>query len=243
MRAVRFDSDDPAFHLACDEVILRRAEAGRIGECLRLYETVRPTLVLGLACRWERDADVDACRRSGVPILRRPSGGGAVLLGQGCLNYSLVLDSGVHDVLKGVRSSYRWILGRLVAALAVRGLQCRPAGLSDLAWNGHKVGGSAQKRGRRVILHHGTLLYDFRVDLMERFLPPPESCPDYRAGRRHAEFVANLPLGGEEAARAVGEAFCADATAPPLDMTADLADEVEALARGKYLSDAWNQRL
>ena len=242
MLAVRFDSDEPASHLACDEVIFRQAEAGRMRECLRFYEIARPTVVLGVGSRWERDVHADACRRAGAAVLRRVSGGGAVLLADGCLNYSLALDAGARRVLRGVRSSYGWILARLVAALAARGVRCEPAGLSDVAWSGRKVGGSAQKRGRRMVLHHGTLLYDFRIEQIGRFLREPHSCPDYRAGRSHADFVANMPLGCAELRQAVGDAFDVDSTAPVQDVTRELADEVGALTRGKYCCDGWNLR-
>ena len=242
MLAVRFDSDEPACHLACDDVILRRAEEGRIGECLRFYEIARPTVVLGVACRWERDVHADACRCAGVRVLRRVSGGGAVLLAGGCMNYSLVLDAAAHGALRGVRSSYHWILGRLAAALAAHGVHCEAAGLSDLAWNGRKVGGSAQKRGRRMVLHHGTLLYGFDIEQMGRYVREPESCPDYRAGRPHADFVANLPLSRAELERAAVDAFHVDTTEPAQDVTGELAGDVGALARGKYSSDAWNLR-
>lgn len=242
MRAVHFEGEDAALHLACDEVMLRHAEADRIGECLRIYEVTSPALVLGVACRWQGDARVEACREAGVPILRRASGGGAVLLADGCLNYSLILDTESRPELRGVRESYRWILGRLIGALAARGLHCGQAGLSDLTWNGRKVGGSAQKRLRRMLLHHGTLLYAFDVDRVERFLREPGSSPDYRAGRRHTDFIADLPLDQADVARAVRDAFSVQPGAREEDLSRDLADEVDALVRAKYGSEAWNLR-
>jgi len=242
MFAVCFHTDEPASHLACDDVILRRAEAGLMDECLRFYEVDPPTVVLGVAGRWEREVCVDACRRAGVPILRRASGGGAVLLASGCLNYSLVLDTRGRSALRGVRSSYQWVLARLVGALDTRGVHCRPAGLSDLAWNDRKVGGSAQKRRRHIVLHHGTLLYEFDIEQMARFLGEPASCPDYRAGRCHSEFVTNLPVGRAALQQAVGDAFDVDPAMPLLDLTGELAADVAVLVREKYGSDGWNLR-
>jgi lipoate-protein ligase A len=64
----------------------------------------------------------------------------------------------------------------------------------DLVFRGRKVSGSAQRRGRRAILHHGTILYDFDASLATRYLKEPARQPPYRAGRRHSDFLGNLPL-------------------------------------------------
>src|SRR5258708_37980163 len=78
-------------NLALDEALLLEAEAGRGGEVLRLWECPRPAVVLGAGGCLADDVEESACRAGGVPVLRRASGGGTVLLGPGCLCYSLVL--------------------------------------------------------------------------------------------------------------------------------------------------------
>src|SRR5437868_2848192 len=80
-----------AENLALDEALLLEAEAGRGGEVLRLWEWPLPAVVLGAGCRLAEDVDEERCRADGVPVLRRASGGGTVLLGAGCLLYTLVL--------------------------------------------------------------------------------------------------------------------------------------------------------
>src|SRR5207248_4591650 len=78
-------------NLAVDEALLLVAEAGRGGEALRVWEWPRPAVVLGAGGRIADDVDVTACERDGVSLARRSSGGGTVLLGPGCLLYSVVL--------------------------------------------------------------------------------------------------------------------------------------------------------
>ena len=173
------------------------AEAGAGGELLRVWEQLRPAVVLGAGCRLADEVDEAACRADGVPILRRSSGGGTVLLGPGCLLYTLVLDAERAPELAGIRSSYRFILGRMAAALAEQhGVE--QAGISDLAAAGRKFSGNAQQRKRRFLLHHGTLLYAFDPDPVGRYLLPPARQPEYRAGRDHAAFLRNLDLPAEE---------------------------------------------
>src|SRR6478735_8844240 len=104
-------------NLALDEALLLDAEAGDGGEVLRVWEWPRPAVVLGAGGRIADDVDVAACDRDGVPLARRSSGGGTVLLGPGCLLYSLVLRYDRAPELRDIRKSYHWILERVVEAL------------------------------------------------------------------------------------------------------------------------------
>src|SRR5262245_5808125 len=99
-------------NLALDEALLLRAEAHLGGEILRLWEWPTPAVVLGAGCRLAEDANEPACAAAGVPILRRASGGGTVLLGQGCLLFTLILAYGRSSALETIPSSYLYILGR-----------------------------------------------------------------------------------------------------------------------------------
>src|SRR5262245_56874304 len=107
----------PAENLALDEALLVEAEAGRGGESLRLWEYPRPMVVLGAACRLADDVHEAHCHDANIPILRRSSGGGTVMLGAGCLCFSLVLSYDRSPSLGDIRSSYAFILERLCGAL------------------------------------------------------------------------------------------------------------------------------
>jgi lipoate-protein ligase A len=144
------------------------------------------------------DVKEAACALDGIPILRRNSGGGTVLLGSGCLLFSLILRYERSDELREIGSSYCHIFRRIRAALApvVADVEC--AGTSDLTIHGRKFSGNAQQRKRAALLHHGTLLYQFDLERVARYLHPPERQPEYRAGREHADFLMNLPASAEE---------------------------------------------
>ncbi len=182
-----------AENLALDEALLLELEAGRGGEALRVWEWTADAVVLGAGCWLGRDVDEEACRAHGVGLARRSSGGGTVLLGRGCLLYTLVLSYDRDEALREIGSSYRFILGRVADAL--RGLlpEVTSAGISDLVSGGRKFSGNAQQRKAKGVLHHGTLLYDFDLALVGRYLRQPERQPEYRAGRGHEEFLVNLP--------------------------------------------------
>src|SRR5262249_59149077 len=94
------------------------AEGGPGGEVLRVWEWPAPAVVLGGGSRLAQDVDETACRADGVPILRRASGGGTVLLGRGCLLYSLVLSYQRSPELNDLTSSYASLLERVREALS-----------------------------------------------------------------------------------------------------------------------------
>jgi lipoate-protein ligase A len=187
-----------ADNLALDEALLLEAESAQAGAVLRFWELPRPAVVLGAGCVLAQDVDEPACLADGVPILRRASGGGTVLLGAGCLCYTLVLAYDEAPELAEIASSYRYLLGRVGKALAAIHPGIEPAGTSDLAVAGRKFSGNAQQRKRHCLLHHGTLLYGFDLELVGRYLRQPQRQPDYRGQRDHATFLMNLPVEAAE---------------------------------------------
>jgi lipoate-protein ligase A len=195
MRYLELTLPTPEENLALDEALLLAAEESG-GEVLRIWEWPRPAVVLGSGCKLAEEVNAAACNADGVPILRRTSGGGTVLLGPGCLLFSLVLDTQKASELADIRRSYKYILERVARALLPEVPGAEVQGISDLAVAGRKFSGNAQQRKQRHILHHGSLLYAFDMANVARYLPPPPRQPEYRAGRTHGEFLANVPLDG-----------------------------------------------
>ena len=228
---------DAALNLALDEALLLHAEESDVFECLRFWEWPAHAVVLGAGGSVAIDVERDHCGRDHVPILRRSSGGGTVLLGRGCLLFSLVLNHRRAAEIRDVNASYRWILGRVCEALADDG-NVSLSGISDLAIDAVKFSGNAQQRKSRAILHHGTILYDFDLPAVSHYLRPPERMPAYRAGRPHEEFVRNLPVERGEIMAKLSRAFEAVAGVIPDEAMAKIPE----LVAEKYSRDEWNHR-
>ncbi len=184
--------EKPVENILYDDVLLDLAERGQQGEALRFWESRETFVVLGRISNLWEDVHVDRARKDGIPVLRRSSGGGTVLQGKGCLNFTLVLSKDVHPQIIKLKESYQYILEKVSRSLENLGIQSCVRPISDLAVGENKFSGNAQKRGRAFILHHGTILYDFNLSLIEKYLKIPRSMPEYRRERPHADFVANL---------------------------------------------------
>jgi len=236
MRYLDLTLPTAAENLALDEALLEDAEAAAVPtETLRLWESREPMVVVGRSSQLDVEVRLDACQELGIPVLRRASGGAAVVAGPGCLMYALVLSYQLHPGLRALSEAHRWVLSRWSEALGAltSGVQCQ--GTSDLAIGKLKFSGNSARCRRHYLLYHGTLLYDFPLPLIERCLAMPPRMPDYRDERTHDGFVTNLPLPCETIRQALTSACDADELCHswPEDRTARLVAE-------KYGRPEWN---
>ncbi len=225
----------PEENLACDEVLLDLCEAGEIGELLRLWEPIQYFVVLGYANRTETEINLPFCRQHTIPILRRCTGGGTVLQGPGCLNYSLILRLDSGRPVQSITSTNEFILARNQRALAAL-LQApvEQQGQTDLALGGLKFSGNAQRRRGQCLLFHGAFLLDLDLSLMEQALPLPARQPRYRLDRSHTDFLVNLKLPAHLLKAALRKTWEA------ADLLSEIPfDCISQLAQEKYAREEW----
>ena len=240
----------PAENLACDEALLDAAEAGPGDEVLRFWEPREHFVVVGYANKVAAEVNVAACATHGIPILRRCSGGGTVVQGPGCLNYTLVLRITADGPLHNIGIANQFIMRQNRAAIAT--LNSQPLGTAkrsgdgstlNVAIRGHtdlviserKFSGNSQRRRKHFLLFHGTFLLNFDLALVSELLPMPSKQPDYREHRAHTEFLMNLNLSPEKVKTALRQAWKVKDLLknPPLE-------KITALAREKYATCEWN---
>lgn len=174
-RLIRDGYHDGATNMAVDEAIMLAHARGEVPPTLRFYGWRPPALSLGYAQKAEREVDVEACRRAGVDVVRRPTGGRAVLHDRE-VTYSVVISTALFP--GSVVETYRRLSAGLVEGLRLLGLQAEVqegpprAGLRSAAcfdspsWyelvvEGKKVVGSAQVRRLGVLLQHGSVPLEF----------------------------------------------------------------------------------
>lgn len=141
---------------------------------------VAPTVVVGRNQSVESEVDLDYCRRHGVDVCRRKSGGGAIYADQGNVMFSLV-SPGMN-----VAEAFARYLSLIIPALRSLGLPAEASGRNDVLVGGRKVSGTAfyQLGGHSVV--HGTMLYDTDRTNMAACLTPG-------ADKLRAKGVASVP--------------------------------------------------
>jgi lipoate-protein ligase A len=237
----------PEENLACDEALLDASETQDIpSEVIRFWESSRPYVVVGYANRVQSEVKVEACAERGVPILRRCSGGGTVVQGPGCLNYSLVLridDSGATGSIAGTNQLVMHRIRQAIQNVLDSQNNLPPdqtgtvevLGHTDLTLNRVKFSGNAQRRRRRALLFHGTLLVSFDLGLIDALLRMPSQQPEYREGREHAAFVRNLPITAEQARDALKRMWGTTGECEPPGSAA-----IAELVTERYSRPEWN---
>jgi lipoate-protein ligase A len=195
--------------MSIDEALLVCSER----PVLRLYHWERPSISLGY--RQTRPAWLERCAELGIPVVRRASGGGAVIHA-GDLTYAVVAPLGTPGIPEDLRGSYEWIRDRLVTGLREAGLDARRgahregsdrleicfAGATgfEVEIDGRKLVGSAQRRAPWGFLQHGSIrLSDdaalYRQILGEEPAPPGVHLPAESA-RRAIVAAFEQALGG-----------------------------------------------
>ena len=230
---------DPASNLACDEALIDFCEGrGGCEEILRLWEPVKHFVVVGYSNKVFLEVNVSACSARAIPILRRFSGGGAVLQGAGCLNYTLIVKNEREGYVGDIAKAYKRVLERhrkIFTALTSRPVQTE--GISDLAIAGQKFSGNAQHRKRFCTLFHGTFLLNFDLTLVESCLRMPSKQPSYRRGRSHKLFLRNLLIDSTRVREALRTEWAAN------DELADFPYErIDDFLLKRYSRSDWNNK-
>jgi len=231
----------PEANLALDEALLDRAEAtDPEAECLRVWESPMPIVVVGRSSRVGQEVNQQACSDRGIPVLRRSSGGAAIVAGPGCLMYAVVLSYKLRPQLRDIRQAHEFVLGKLVESLHPYVPSARLGGTSDLVMGNEdsaakKFSGNSLRAKRTHFVYHGTLLYEFDLSLIGACLRMPPRQPDYRQSRSHTDFVANLPL-----SRGMLEHLIMSAWPTTEESTDWPRDRVDQLVETRFSRDEWN---
>ncbi|MBI3988244.1 MAG: lipoate--protein ligase family protein [candidate division NC10 bacterium] len=258
-RLLRMGPGQARFNMALDEALARLAPFHHPYPTLRLYRFDPPAVSIGYFQRWDV-LNLKACFRIGLDVVRRPTGGKAVLHDRE-LNYAIIFpDTGLWSKAS-VLESYQRIAMGLVLGLQALGVEASlaprsaPGSASSSPWcflsfapyelrvGPKKLTGSAQRRFKGSLLQHGTLLLEFDP---KRFatIVPGDGLGDRSLGNRVTslrEILGRLPPVSEV------ETAIAQGMAQALGIRFDggvLQEEelrlTQTLVEGKYASQGWS---
>lgn len=235
--------ETPAMNTALDEVLTKAVGRGERGPILRFWGWSNRAVILGRFQSVRNEVQVENTDRYGVDIVRRISGGGAMLVEpEGAITYSLyVPPSFVRDL--SFAESYAFLDSWIVEGLRSLGLDAWYQPLNDITSSEGKIGGAAQARRFGAVLHHTTMAYDMNVDLLMNVLRiGQEKLSDKglsSAARRVAPLRQQTDLPRQDILDTFATRFIEMTSATPTEITPAERAEAESLARSKFTSDEW----
>lgn len=167
MKTILNTSVDPYFNLALEEYVLKNIDCD---EDILLLWVNAPAVILGRNQVVYGEVNVGYCEKHGIPILRRISGGGTVYHDLGNLNFSII-----SKHYQGVLRNYQVFTQPVIDFLQTLGVDARFSGKSDLVIGKEKFSGNAQMYHQKKMLHHGTILFDTKLDTLSQVLKPKSS--------------------------------------------------------------------
>lgn len=217
------------FYLAMEEWAARTLPPGEYFFSWR----VKPTVICGRNQEMDKEIDLEYCRREGIDIVRRRSGGGAVYADMENFMFSYITSG---NEIQSVFSHYTVMISEMLRAL---GIGAEPTGRNDILINGQKVAGNAfyHLPGRCIV--HGTMLYDFDPSTLQRVLTPSRAKLESKGVKSAPQRVTSLKAQGiglspEEFGRFAVEYLCQgnERTVGPDDIA-----EIEAIEKKYYEPD------
>lgn len=258
-----------ADNMAVDEAILRAHAAGQVPPTIRFYGWQPAAVSVGYFQKAAAEVDLGECRRQGIAVVRRLTGGRAVLHAAE-LTYSLVVSETHPLVPPTITASYRFFCQGLLAGLRGLGIDAQmsipraayghtrrqPASAAcfdapshyEITVAGRKLVGSAQVRKDGVILQHGSVLLRFNPEQLASLLALPNAAAKAAVAgmlSRRAVAIAeaaNRDVSWEEVCQAMTAAFgpALGVDLEPASLTATELTVARELAVSKYSQDSWN---
>ena len=233
--------------LAFDEALMAgyAREAPPQLPTLRLYTYRSHVALVGRYQHLEAEVDLDACRHTGTGFNRRPTGGGAIVMGAGQLGVAVVTRAPAAERPKELLE--RFSTG-IVAGLDELGIEARFRGKNDLEVGGRKIAGlGLYLDGAGGMLFHSSVLADLDIGFMLEVLAIPAAKLGDKAVAAVAERVTTVSRETGESCTgrrlrdviAVGFAKSLDLDLVPGHADPVEADAAERLVDQKYATDEW----
>ena len=171
-RVIPLEMDHAFMNMAIDEAVSESVAEG--GEpTIRFYRWLPSAVSIGYFQSMDDVVDARKCRKLGISIVRRRTGGGAVYHSHDReITYSVIGPVGMFP--KNIIESYKEICGWVVKGLKNIGIDAQFVPINDIVVGNKKISGNAQTRRNNVLLQHGTILYDVDVKRMFTVLKIPD---------------------------------------------------------------------
>ena len=173
-RYINDDNVTASAGLAADEVLANRAGDGASLPTLRLYTYKSHCALVGRFQTIENELNLEYCSKNSIPVNRRPTGGGAIIMGQDQLGMALAIPGESDETYARVRERMARFSQGIITGLASLGIPMEFRRKNDLEVNGKKIAGlGLHKTSSGGLLFHASLLVGLDVPFMLNVLKTP----------------------------------------------------------------------
>jgi len=238
IRVLETGRNPGAWNMALDEALLTNL-VDHDTPILRLYGWQPPCVSIGYFQSMEEEVDVLKCSNMGVDVVRRITGGGAVLH-EFELTYTFITKNYPANILE----SYHLICEPVVLCLDRLGYSAKYVPLNDIVVDNKKVSGNAQTRKNNILLQHGTILLDVDVEKMFSMLKVPSEKIKDKMIKDVKARVTGINRSFEDVASNLKESFAEIFGSQIITDTLSSKEkkDTEKLVIEKYSSRQWNWR-
>ena len=233
--------------LAADDVLANRVGAGISQPILRLY-TYHPCALVGRFQTIENELNLEYCAQNKIPVNRRPTGGGAIIMGENQLGVALAIPGKTDESYASVRERMAQFSQGIISGLSTLGIEVEFRRKNDLEVNGKKIAGlGLHKTATGGLLFHASLLVDLDVSYMLNVLRTPfEKISDKeiatvaeRTTTVQREYKKPLTLNNVRVIILNGYKNAFDANIELSDFSNEEIDEIRQLEKDKYMDSDW----
>lgn len=174
-RYIEDDGSSASFGLAADEYITKKLCASPYSHILRLYTYKDTSVMVGRHQDVDSEVNLSYCTRLGIEVNRRPTGGGAIIMGKGQLGIALAGPVNGQSPLLASKTIFSPFTRGIIAALGLLGIRAWFRPENDVYVKGRKVAGLAcySLDEYPAGLYHASILADMDTDLMSKLLKKP----------------------------------------------------------------------
>lgn len=235
MKSLYLETTDPSFNLAFEEHLFNNLTPDHPGWFL-LWRN-RPSIIVGRHQNTLEEINPQFVEKYNLDVIRRMTGGGAVFHDLGNINYSFL-----HNAEEGEKIDFPRYLAPIIEALASIGVKAEHSSRNDITVDGKKISGTAQTRKGRKVLHHGTMLVELNIDMLEAALT---GAPDKYVSKGISSVrsrVANLSETWPQGTtfEQMEQAFLSHCSSAKAELQQADLEAAEALAKEKYRTWDWN---
>lgn len=242
-RIIPLETHDAFFNMAADEAIGDAIAKGESAPTIRFYKWKPGAVSIGHFQSMNDEVNIDHCKELGIDYIRRKTGGGAVYHDEnGEITYSVIAPEEMFP--KGIIESYRVICGWIILGLANIGITAEFAPINDIVVLGKKISGNAQTRRNGILLQHGTVLYDLKIETMFSLLKISNEKISDKMIKSVEDRVTRVldfrQVSQEQLYEALLAGFTKDKECELGAMSQDELEKTEALSKTSYRSSEWN---